>query len=96
MLMMPDTDSCPPEMNEFLYFSDIRTLQTLNRSNGGVTYLYDGLIVSKWASGRLPDDDTFAATVNADPYDIVFPEVSARRIVFQAGILAAFALLLLL
>ena len=34
---------------DYLYFCDYKTLITLNRSNGGATYMEDGYIIRKWA-----------------------------------------------
>ena len=38
------------------YLADRKTLMTLNRSNGGVTYISDGIIVNKWAKCRYPSE----------------------------------------
>jgi triosephosphate isomerase len=37
-----------------IYHTDFKTLLTLNRSNGGVVYLYDGIIIKKWSSAGTP------------------------------------------
>ncbi len=37
-----------------VYHTDLKTLLTLNRSNGGVVYLYDCTIISKWSLKDIP------------------------------------------
>ncbi len=39
------------------YHTDLKTLLTLNRSNGGVVYLYDGTIISKWSLRDIPSEN---------------------------------------
>ena len=41
------------EMNT--YHTDLKTLLTLNRSNGGVVYLYNGTVISKWSNRDISD-----------------------------------------
>ncbi len=37
-----------------IFSSDFKTLYALNRSNGGVVYMKDGVVISKWSSHSLP------------------------------------------
>lgn len=37
-----------------VYHADYKTLYTMNRSFGGVIYLYDATIISKWAVSQIP------------------------------------------
>lgn len=39
------------------YIAERKTLLTLNRSNGGLTYISDGIIIDKWAARRLPTEN---------------------------------------
>lgn len=48
------------------YHTDLRTLLTLNRSNGGVLYLYDGTIISKWSNRDIPETN-LDKILNEDP-----------------------------
>ena len=58
--------------------ADLKLLMTLNRSNGGVTLLDDGLIVSKWAFYRaMRSDADFCA--NEDPEMTVLKTVNRQR-----------------
>lgn len=40
-----------------VYHSDYKTLYTMNRSFGGVLFLYDATIISKWAVSQIPPKD---------------------------------------
>ncbi len=78
------------------YFSDRKLLQTLNRSNGGVTYINDGLVIRKWATRSLPDDDELRAIKEKAPMDYLLKEMNRTRALFQGFLLYVFAVLLLL
>lgn len=39
-----------------VYSSDYKTLLSFNRSNGGLTYIYEGVIVKKWSRCSYPTD----------------------------------------
>ena len=51
------------------YNCDYKTLITLNRSNGGATYLEDGYIIRKWAERTLPAPEELAMISDEDPTD---------------------------
>ena len=83
-------------LGECLYFADYKTLLTLNRSNGGATYLADGLIVDKWTARKLPGGDDLAALMSAEPMEAASSASSRGRFTFQGGLLVCAALLILL
>ena len=85
-----------PEVLSSTYFADRKTLLTLNRSNGGATYLDDGLIVAKWSRRRLPDRDKLAALSGEDAAESLLTENNGSRLKFQAFLLYVFAVMLLL
>lgn len=96
LLVTPDIDAVPMTLGEFLCFSDIRTLMTLNRSNGGATWLYDGIIAAKWSIGRTPGQSELAEMADAGVADTITSRTSHRRIAFEGMMLGCYALLLLL
>lgn len=82
----------PPDIQP--YFSDYKTLITLNRSNGGGSYFYQGELVHKWAQGHFPED--LQAAVAEDPVALSNRHVTRRRLTAQGfcvGLLAIFLLL---
>ena len=77
-----------------LYCSDYKTLATLNRSNGGATYFYNGYIVRKWASRNLPAAGELMEDNVADAAETIVNASTAGNIVFQALFLYMFSVLL--
>ncbi len=74
--------------------ADLKLLMTLNRSNGGATYLDEGIIVRKWAcSSALSDKADFGQ--GEDPELILLEALNRRRGAY-ATVLAGFILLCLL
>ena len=78
------------------YTSDFKKIITLNRSNGGATYINDGEIISKWPSRRLPDAESLAEITSRNPLEQLVERSSRRRIVFQGVVLYSLAVLLIL
>lgn len=49
-----------------IYHTDFKTLYTMNRSFGGLLFLYDATIISKWAVSDIPSKD-IDVLLNEDP-----------------------------
>jgi triosephosphate isomerase len=73
-----------------VYYSDYKTLITLNRSNGGLVYLYDGQISAKW-SHIDADRLNIESIIKEDPEII-----SAKKIIKEHVTVEVFIALLLL
>ena len=79
------------------YFGDRKELMTLNRSNGGVTYISDGQIIRKWSFRSMPNDNVELTTLKSkDPMDVLLARQNRTRALFQGFTLYVFAVLLLL
>ncbi len=76
------------------YFADYKTLITLNRSNGGGTYFYDGELMHKWSAGHFPEN--LVSDVNGDPDAFSTRYVTRRRVTAQGFCVALAAILMLL
>lgn len=76
------------------YYSDYKTLITLNRSNGGGSYFYQGELVHKWSAGHFPS--TFQEDVADDPVALSTRHVTRRRLTAQGFCVALLAVLVLL
>lgn len=71
--------------------TDYKTAIALNRSNGGLTYLNDGIIVKKWSKNAYPisnlhkilDEDFEILTANVIMREQIFAEVSLSIILFM-------------
>lgn len=84
------------ELQPDAYTSDFKKIITMNRSNGGVTWISDGEIIRKWTAADRPDSAELnkLATVNSIEY--MTKGTSKGRIAFQGMILYSLALLLLI
>ena len=78
------------------YSSDRRTLMTLNRSNGGVTLLSDGLVIAKWSAARRPASDRVSELLALDPTEAMIKQNTPKRLKLQGFLLYVTAVLLLL
>lgn len=78
------------------YSSDRRTLMTLNRSNGGVTLLSDGLVIGKWSAARRPASDRVSELLALDPTEAMIKQNTPKRLKLQGFLLYVTAVLLLL
>lgn len=82
--------------SEAPYIADRKTLMTLNRSNGGATYISDGQIIRKWSVHSLPDSQRLSELSEVEPTEAVINENGPQRIKLQAFLLYVFAVMLLL
>lgn len=89
---LPEASLIPAGLDP--YFADYKTLITLNRSNGGGSYFYNGELIDKWASAYAPED--FDAVFATDPVDLSSRKIIRRRIRAQGFLLYMFAVLILL
>ena len=77
------------------YSADYKTRLTLNRSNGGATYINDGLIIHKWAKKSLPTQEELAKISQEDVTEAIIGN-SHSSLAFQGFLLYVFAVMLLL
>lgn len=82
-------------LHQDMYISDFKTLVSLNRSNGGLTYFSEGYLISKWASRSVPDADELSQIYKDDETEILLGRTSTSRLYFQGFKLFLFALMLL-
>ena len=85
-----------PALLSGTYFGDRKELLTLNRSNGGVTYIADGQVIRKWAFRSLPDAEELATIKDKAPMDVLLARQNRTRALFQGFTLYVFAVLMLL
>ena len=78
------------------YNCDHKTLITLNRSNGGATYINNGFIIRKWAKKTLPDHKELTMFYEEDPTDTFIGRDTKTSLAFQGFLLYVFAVMLLL
>ena len=78
------------------YIADHKTLMTLNRSNGGVTYFSDGYLIKKWAARSAPEKQELEDLINEDMTEAIIRHDTHSSLTFQAFLLYVFAVMLLL
>ena len=83
-------------LESHLYFSDYKTLLTMNRSNAGVTYFSNGYLISKWARRTMPDAESLRQIYNGDDTETVIDKSTKGSLTFQGFLLYIFAVMLLL
>ncbi len=86
----------PESLSDKIYYSDYKTLITLNRSNGGATYFSNGSLVCKWAFRALPDSDKLDEIAHENDLVQAIDKDTKGSLAFQGFLLYAFAVMLLL
>lgn len=84
------------QMQDNVYSADYKTLLSLNRSNGGVTYFSRGYLVRKWAERALPSLDRLIEIENDDETETIIYHDTKGSLGFQGFLLYVFAVMLLL
>ena len=79
---------------EGAYLADRKTLKSLNRSNGGATYISDGQIVRKWRVGRSTAS-RLGQTLAQDPATVIAERVVRGRLTVGTYVLLTFVLILI-
>lgn len=77
------------------YYSDYKTLISLNRSNGGATYFNDGNLIEKWPLRHFPSKGELEWIIGVDPVDNMISASNKGRFAFQAYILYSVIVLFL-
>ena len=96
MLLVTDLSSVPAGLQDQAFAADYKTLITLNRSNGGVTYLDDGLIVRKWHARALPSEGDLSYFAGLDGIEGAVRSVNEGRLRAEGYLLYLLAVLILL
>lgn len=93
-------ETIPEDMGAFLkhdiYFSDYKTLISLNRSNMGVTFFSDGYLIRKWAARAMPDRTELQEIASTAETEIIIGHSSQGSLTLQGFLLYVFAVMLLL
>ena len=91
------SDAALPEwLDGIVHYSDYKTLATLNRSNGGATWISDGQIVRKWSYTLRPSREKLSTALAEDPAALALETGSRGSLALQGFLLYVFAVLLLL
>lgn len=89
-----------PRVGEFLlnnaYYADYKTLISMNRSNGGITYFDNGYLVRKWSFANMPDKEDLDELASGDITETLLDYSTLGKITFKGFLLYCFAVMLLL
>lgn len=96
MLPATLTDEQRAAIVDNLYFSDFRTVISLNRSNGGVTYFNEGHLIQKWSARNMPSDSRLGKIRSHDETDLMLTASTKGRLSFQASFLYSFVVMFLI
>ena len=96
ILLTTSTEDIPENLIGSTYISDYKTLISLNRSNGGVTYFHNGQLVRKWAAIKIPDKAELDIITRTDATEISIEQDNKGSLVFQGFLLYVFAVMLLM
>ena len=96
LLLCAETADIPEQLKAKAFISDYKTLISMNRSNGGVTYFYNGQLIRKWASINTPDESHLQTISGTDPTELSIAQDNKGSLVFQGFLLYVSAIMLLL
>ena len=98
--VMDNLPSIVPEVLDnilpYTYYSDRKTLLSMNRANGGATWFDDGQLIRKFHSSKLPSDEELLEMTGDDPTETMLHVSTKGKIRFQGFLLYTIALLLLI
>ena len=96
LILCADTTGIPQTLEAEVYISDYKTLISMNRSNAGVTYFYNGQLIRKWAAASTPSAEELYRIAESDATEVFIEHESKGSLVFQGFLLYVFAIMLLL
>ena len=96
LLLCADTADIPQTLKAKTFISDYKTLISLNRSNTGATYFYNGQLIRKWGAASTPSADELKQIAESDATEVFIDHESKGSLVFQGFLLYVSAIMLLL
>ncbi|MBQ9474677.1 MAG: DoxX family protein [Bacteroidales bacterium] len=84
------------KIDSLAFFADRKDLLSLNRSNGGGTWLSDGMLVSSWPFSDRPSERELSEMAAADPLEEMLDFSASGRLRFEAYLLVTLAIMFLL
>lgn len=96
ILLTTDMSAVPDDLVDYAYMSDYKQLITLNRSNGGATYVSDGMVVGKWAFRDMPSSERLETLAQGSPIESAVGSVMRGRITLEVFLIGGVISMLLL
>ena len=79
-----------------VFFSDYKTLITMNRSNAGATWFSQGYLIKKWSSRSHPSLQKMIEYKEGNTTETIIENDAEGSLIFQGFLLYVFAVMLLL
>lgn len=83
-----------PDVQRSLVFGDYKTLISMVRSNGGVMFIHNGVVVRKWAGWRFSPEDV-SRSFRLDSEEVAARETIAQRLFYEVSILILFLVIVI-
>lgn len=83
-----------PSLAGIFVSGDYRTLISMVRSNGGVLFIEDGIVVRKWAGWKFGPDDV-SLTFSMDSEELTARETISQRLFYELSILLVFLIIII-
>ena len=96
VIVATKTGNMPSSLQGIAYTSDYKTIISLNRSNGGMTYFDNGVLIKKWARRAAPDVEELKTVAAGEPTETAIAYESEGSLVFQGFLLFVCLVMLLL
>lgn len=83
-------------LNIPLVYTDYKTALSFNRSNGGLTYLYEGDVIAKWSSGNYPYTFLRSKVLSRDPEIIMANSIIGDQLFTEICLVLIFFMIVIL
>ena len=83
-----------PDVQRPLVFGDYKTLISMVRSNGGVMFIHNGVVVRKWAGWRFSPEDV-SRSFRLDSEEVAARETIAQSLFYEVSILILFLVIVI-
>ena len=96
LLLCSRPEGIPCSLFDHAFISDYKTLIAMNRSNGGVTYFNNGVLIRKWARICAPDTKELEEVYDTDATEVSIARESKGSLTLQGFLLYAYVFMLVL
>lgn len=83
-----------PGVGRSMVFGDYKTLISMVRSNGGVLFIHNGIVVKKWAGWKFSPEDV-SRTFVLDSEEVTARETISQRLFYEVSILTLFLVIVI-
>ncbi len=92
----PESVSVPESLSDYTYYSDYKTLISLNRSNGGCTLFIKGVLAGKYAFRAMPKPEKLREISSANELELATNNEIRGNLIFRGFLLYIVAIMFLI